>query len=170
MAFICQGKDFCGRGGGVLGLATGAQAAASCGKTGAGFEAVEAGVRRRRPRPKALSSKALAALAGANYATKTISVDRAIHKAFSGSVDAFMKRRGGAAIISKGRSLKKRTRRCSTGSRAVTACRRACCSPSGAWRPASAPPWATRTRCRPSLTLAYDCRRPGFFTRMPLPR
>jgi membrane-bound lytic murein transglycosylase B len=89
----------------LLGMAVGAQAA-SCGKSSAGFEewkqefAQEAAA-------QGVGRKGLSALAGASYATATIKADRAVHKAFSGSVEQFMKRRGGAAIISKGRSLKK---------------------------------------------------------------
>src|SRR3954463_2046448 len=103
MAFLAKGRILAAAVVAALGLATGAQAAASCGKTGAGFEAWKQDFA-AQARSEGVGGKGLAALAGASYATKTISVDRAIHKAFSGSVDAFMKRRGGAAIISRGRA------------------------------------------------------------------
>ena len=106
MALLAKGKIFVASVVAVLALATGAEAAASCGKTGAGFEAWKPEFA-AEAKSEGVGPKGLAALAGATYATKTISVDRGIHKAFSGSVDDFMKRRGGAAIISKGRSLKK---------------------------------------------------------------
>src|SRR6186713_2872022 len=105
MALFAKGRIFVAAVVAALALATGAQAA-SCGKTSAGFEAWKQEFA-AEAKANGVGGKGLAALAGANYATKTISVDRAIHKAFSGSVDAFMKRRGGAAIISRGRALKK---------------------------------------------------------------
>ena len=118
----------------------------------------------RRSQGQGVGGKGLAALAGANYATKTISVDRAIHKAFSGSVDAFMKRRGGATIISKGRSLKK--------SNAAMFDRIE--SNYGVSPGVLLAIWGMETGFGASLgnqntvsailTLAYDCRRPGFFT------
>ena len=90
----------------ALVIAPGTSLAAGCGNNAAGFEswkqefarqAANAGVKRR----------GLQALASANYATATIKVDRAVRKAFSGDVNSFMKRRGGATIIAKGKALKK---------------------------------------------------------------
>lgn len=144
-------------------VAGGAQAAASCGKSAAGFEewkvdfAAEA-------KAAGVKSRGLAALAGAKYATGTIKVDRAIKKAFSGSVDEFMKRRGGSAIIAKGRSLKKSNAALFDkieGNYGV--------SPG-----AVLAIWGMETGFGASMggqntisaivTLAYDCRRPDFFT------
>jgi membrane-bound lytic murein transglycosylase B len=147
----------------ALCLLSGLAQAASCGKSAAGFEqwkaefaqeAQAAGVRQR----------GLAALASAKYATGTIRADRAIKQAFSGSVDEFMKRRGGAAIISKGRSLKKANAALFAKIEATY----------------GVPPgpllaiWGMETGFGASmgsqntvsaiLTLAYDCRRPDFFT------
>src|SRR5262245_15653030 len=106
MAYSAKGKLIAAAGAVASCLLTGVAHAASCCNSAGGFEqwkvefaqeAQAAGVRK----------KGLAALAGAKYATGTIRADRAIKKAFSGSVDDFMRRRGGSAIISKGRSLKK---------------------------------------------------------------
>src|SRR5690606_38241611 len=77
-----------------------------CGKNAAGFERWKAEFA-AEAKAAGVKSRGLSALAGAQYATKTISVDRGLKKAFSGSVEAFMRRRGGATIISKGRSLKR---------------------------------------------------------------
>ncbi|MCA0015235.1 lytic transglycosylase domain-containing protein [Mesorhizobium sp. B292B1B] len=163
MAFLAKGKMFAAATVvAMLALATGAQAAASCGKTGAGFDAWKQDFA-AEARAEGVGSRGLAALAGATYATRTISADRAIHKAFSGSVEAFMKRRGGAAIISRGRALKKsnaalfdkieRTYGVSPGVLLAI--------------------WGMETGFGASmgnqntvsaiLTLAYDCRRPDYF-------
>ncbi|MDW6026632.1 lytic transglycosylase domain-containing protein [Mesorhizobium sp. BAC0120] len=80
--------------------------AASCGNGAAGFEQWKVGFAEEAG-AAGVKKKGLAALAGAKYAAGTIQADRAAKKAFSGSVDDFMRRRGGSAIISKGRSLKK---------------------------------------------------------------
>ena len=91
----------------ALGLLAGAaQAGPSCGKSAAGFDQWKADFAREAA-ADGVGSRGLSALAGATYATGTIRADRAIHKAFSGSVDSFMKRRGAAAIISRGKMLKK---------------------------------------------------------------
>ena len=64
--------------------------------------------------------------AGAKYAAGTLRADRAAKKAFSGSVElAFMRRRGGSAIISKGGVLSRsRTQHFSTRFSVATACPR----------------------------------------------
>ncbi|MGE0500976.1 MAG: lytic transglycosylase domain-containing protein [Rhizobiaceae bacterium] len=146
----------------LMGLATNGAQAASCGKDASGFEAWKqefaaeakaAGVKRR----------GLQALAGARYATATIKVDRAVKKAFSGSVQSFMQRRGGAAIISKGRSLKK------SNAAMFAEIERRYGVPPG---PLLAI-WGMETgfgsfmgnqnTISAIVTLAYDCRRPAFF-------
>jgi membrane-bound lytic murein transglycosylase B len=163
MAFFAKRILIAAAGAVTLCLLSGLAQAASCGKSAAGFEqwkaefaqeAQAAGVRQR----------GLAALASAKYATATIRADRAIKQAFSGSVEEFMKRRGGAAIISKGRSLKKANAALFAKIEATY----------------GVPPgpllaiWGMETGFGASmgnqntvsaiLTLAYDCRRPDFFT------
>ncbi|MER8481614.1 lytic transglycosylase domain-containing protein [Mesorhizobium sp. M1322] len=161
MAFFAKGKIFAAAASMMLAAATGAQAA-QCGNTGAGFEAWKAEFA-QEAKASGVGSKGLAALARATYATKTIGVDRAIHKAFSGSVEAFMKRRGASTIISKGRSLKKsnaalfgkieQTYGVSPGVLlAIWGMETGFGSFLGKQNTVSA-----------ILTLAYDCRRPEFF-------
>jgi len=137
--------------------------AAACGNDGSGFErwkqafaqeAASAGVKGR----------GLDALANAKYASATIKVDRAVKKAFSGDVNSFMKRRGGATIISKGKSLKKQH------AALFADLERRYGVPAG---PLLAI-WGMETgfggfmgkqnTVSAILTLAYDCRRPEFFT------
>lgn len=146
----------------LLGMAVTAQAA-SCGKTGAGFEewkqefaqeAASQGVGRR----------GLAALEGASYATATIKADRAVKKAFSGSVESFMQRRGASTIISKGRSLKK------SNAALFAKIESQYGVPAGVILAI----WGMETgfgsymgkqnTVSAIVTLAYDCRRPAFFT------
>jgi membrane-bound lytic murein transglycosylase B len=87
-----------------------------------------------------------------------------VKKAFSGSVEDFMKRRGGATIISKGRSLKK------SNAALFADIERRYGVPAG---PLIAI-WGMETGFGAGMgkqntisaivTLAYDCRRPAFFT------
>ncbi len=137
--------------------------AASCGKDASGFEAWKQEFA-QEAKAAGVKNKGLQALAGASYATATIKVDRAVKKAFSGSVEDFMKRRGGATIISKGRSLKK------SNAALFADIERRYGVPAG---PLIAI-WGMETgfgagmgkqnTISAILTLAYDCRRPAFFT------
>src|SRR5262245_22216118 len=161
MEFFAKGKLIAAAGFASCLLTCVAQAA-SCGDSAAGFEqwkvefaqeAQAAGVKR----------KGLAALAGAKYATGTIRADRAAGKAFSGSVDAFMRRRGGSAIISKGRSLKKanaalfdKIERNYGVPPAVLIAIRGMETGFGA-------SMGKQNTVSAIVTLAYDCRRPQFF-------
>ncbi|ESZ04142.1 MULTISPECIES: lytic murein transglycosylase [unclassified Mesorhizobium] len=161
MAFFAKAKILAAAASMMLAAATAAQAA-QCGKTGAGFEAWKAEFA-QEARASGVGSKGLAALASATYAKRTIAADRAIHKAFGGSVDAFMKRRGASTIISKGRSLKKsnaalfdkieRTYGVTPGVLlAIWGMETGFGSFLGKQNTVSA-----------IVTLAYDCRRPEFF-------
>ncbi|RWP19598.1 MULTISPECIES: lytic murein transglycosylase [unclassified Mesorhizobium] len=161
MAFFAKAKIFAAAASMMLAAATAAQAA-QCGNNGAGFEAWKAEFS-QEARASGVGSKGLAALASATYAKRTIAADRAIHKAFGGSVDAFMKRRGASTIISKGRSLKKsnaalfdkieRTYGVTPGVLlAIWGMETGFGSFLGKQNTVSA-----------IVTLAYDCRRPEFF-------
>ncbi|MGL4488034.1 MAG: lytic murein transglycosylase [Rhizobiaceae bacterium] len=79
--------------------------AATCGNTGAGYEAWKAEFS-AEAKAQGVGGKALAALAKTTYATKTISADRN-QKSFKLSFEQFMAKRGGNAIISKGKGIKK---------------------------------------------------------------
>jgi len=147
----------------ALGLGAGVANAASCGKDANGFESWKASFA-EQAKVSGVKSRGLQALAGAKYANATIRVDRAVRKAFSGSVQDFMKRRGGATIIARGKSLKKQNA-------ALFA---------DIERRYGVPPgpllaiWGMETGFGAAMgkqntvsaivTLAYDCRRPAFFT------
>jgi membrane-bound lytic murein transglycosylase B len=82
----------------------GAAEAAQCGNNSAGFDAWKqqfSQEARGRVGPTAIS-----ALMGATYARATIGADRGQH-GFKLTLDQFMAKRGGAAIVSRGKALKK---------------------------------------------------------------
>lgn len=144
-------------------LTAGAAKAAQCGNSAAGFEEWKAAFA-QEARAAGVQNRGLQALAGARYATATIKVDRAVRKAFSGSVQDFMKRRGGATIISKGRSLKK-----SNAALFADIERRYGVPPGpllAIWgmETGFGSGMGNQNTVSAIVTLAYDCRRPEFFT------
>jgi membrane-bound lytic murein transglycosylase B len=90
----------------VLAVASvGAQAnAAQCGNGPGGFEAWKQAFA-AEAKAKGVGSTALGALMQANYASATIAADRSLHS-FKLSLDQFMIKRGAAAIVARGRSMK----------------------------------------------------------------
>jgi membrane-bound lytic murein transglycosylase B len=163
MAFFAKGKLIAAVGAFALCLLTGAAQAASCGDSAAGFDQWKEEFA-REAKAAGVKNKGLSALKGARYASATIKADRAVKKAFSGSVDDFMKRRGGSVIISKGRSLKK------ANAALFDKIERNYGVPPGVLLAI----WGMETGFGGNMgkqntisaivTLAYDCRRPAFFT------
>ncbi|MCV6583908.1 MAG: lytic murein transglycosylase [Marinibacterium sp.] len=94
----------------ILGLALSALAlpavAASCGNTSAGFDAWKKDFAREAKRA-GVKSAGLRALAGSQYATRTIAADRN-QKSFKYSLDKFMQIRGSSTIVAQGRKRKAR--------------------------------------------------------------
>jgi membrane-bound lytic murein transglycosylase B len=78
--------------------------AAQCGSTSAGFETWKAEFA-REARGKNVSAATIAALMATNYSTATIAADRS-QRSFRLSLDQFLAKRGGQAIVTRGRSLK----------------------------------------------------------------
>jgi lytic murein transglycosylase len=76
--------------------------AASCGKTSAGFEKWKAEFSREAA-GNGIGQRALKALAGTSYASKTIAADRNQHS-FKLTLQQFMQKRGAQTIISRGKS------------------------------------------------------------------
>ena len=163
MAFFAKGKMIAAAGAAVLSLLTGMAQAAQCGDGAAGFEEWKADFA-NVAKGAGVKNKGLSALAGAKYASATIKADRAVKKAFSGSVESFMQRRGASTIISKGRSLKKSN----------AALFNKIESTYGVSPGVILAIWGMETgfggfmgkqnTVSAIVTLAYDCRRPGFFT------
>lgn len=133
--------------------------AASCSNTGGGYEAWK----QEFAAENGLSGKALKAFMSTSYSTKTISADRN-QKSFKLSFEQFMAKRGGNAIISKGKGLKKANAALFDSLEAKYGV------PAG---PLIAI-WGMETGFGSYLgnantlsavaTLAYDCRRSAFFT------
>lgn len=79
---------------------------ASCGNTGAGFEAWKTQFA-QEARQAGVGQRGLQALTGAQYATRTIAADRN-QKSFRYSLEKFMEIRGSATIVAQGRKRKSR--------------------------------------------------------------
>jgi membrane-bound lytic murein transglycosylase B len=87
----------------VTGIGTNAYAA-QCGNGPGGFEAWKRQFS-EEARAKGVGANAVGALLQTNYASATIAADRSQHS-FGLSLDAFLAKRGAAAIVARGRSLK----------------------------------------------------------------
>lgn len=136
--------------------------AAQCGSTAAGYETWKqqfAG----EARAKGVSASTIQALMATNYAQATINADRG-QRSFSLTLDQFLDKRGGPAIVAKGRSLKQ-----SQGALFASIQQRTGVPPGpllaiwgmetgfGAVR-------GNQNMLSSIATLSYDCRRSAFFT------
>lgn len=136
-----------------------AASAASCSNTGGGYEAWKA----EFAAETGLKGAALKAFNSTSYASKTIAADRN-QKSFKLSFDQFMAKRGGNAIISKGKGIKK------ANAALFASLEKRYGVPAG---PLIAI-WGMETGFGAYLgnqntlsavaTLAYDCRRSAYFT------
>ncbi|MDO1584781.1 lytic murein transglycosylase [Rhizobium oryzicola] len=137
--------------------------AASCGNDGSGFPRWLEDFKREAPSKGIPAAVVDRALSGAIYNRPTIRADRG-QKSFKLSFDEFMKKRGGQAIISRGKSVK------SANAALFASIERRFGVPAG---PLIAI-WGMETGFgsymgdQPTLsavaTLAYDCRRSAYFT------
>src|SRR5271165_7493742 len=78
--------------------------AAQCGSGPGGFEAWKRAFA-GEAQAKGIGAAGIAALGQTNYASATIAADRSLHS-FKLSLDAFLVKRGAAAIVARGRSMK----------------------------------------------------------------
>lgn len=137
--------------------------AAQCGTNGAGFQAWVADFKQEAAANGVSPSVLNRAFANVNYNRQTIAADRG-QKSFKLSFDAFMKKRGGAAIISRGRGMKR------SNQALFASIERRFGVPAG---PLIAI-WGMETGFGSYMgnqhtlsavsTLAYDCRRSDYFT------
>jgi lytic murein transglycosylase len=139
-----------------------ATVAAPCGNTGSGFEdwkkqfAAEA-------RANGIKARGLSALMATRYSVPTIKADRN-QKSFKLSLSAFMAKRGGAAIVSKGKRLKQ------ANAALFAKLEQRYGVPAGPllaiWGMETGFGGYTGNQHTLSAvaTLAYDCRRPAYFT------
>jgi membrane-bound lytic murein transglycosylase B len=136
--------------------------AAQCGSTAAGFEAWK-GEFAGEARAKGIGASTVAALTQANYASATIAADRG-QRSFSLSLDQFLAKRGAAAIVARGRSLKQ-----SQGALFASIQQRYGVPPGpliAIWgmETGFGSQRGNQNMLSSIATLAYDCRRTEFFT------
>ena len=145
----------------LAGLSPNAQAA-QCGNGPGGFEAWKRAVA-SEAQAKGIGGAGIAALEQTNYASATIAADRSLHS-FRLSLDQFLVKRGAAAIVARGRAMKQ------THAAMFASIEQRYGVPPG---PLIAI-WGMETgfgsqRGNQNMlssiaTLAYDCRRPEYFT------
>ncbi|MGH6742595.1 MAG: lytic murein transglycosylase [Bradyrhizobium sp.] len=136
--------------------------AATCGNGPGGFEAWKqqfAG----EAKAKGIGATGINALMGANYASATIAADRSL-RSFKLSLDAFMVKRGAAAIVARGRSMKQ-----SQAAMFASIQARYGVPPGpliAIWGMESGfgSQRGNQNMLSSIATLAYDCRRPEYFT------
>lgn len=136
--------------------------AAQCGRSGAGFDAWKQEFA-EEARARGVGGAGISALMGTHYNSATISADRG-QKSFRLSLDQFMAKRGGPAIIARGRALKQ------SHAALFSSIRQRYGVPAG---PLLAI-WGMETgfgavhgnqhALSAVATLAYDCRRSDYFT------
>src|SRR5579864_3286331 len=135
--------------------------AAPCGSGPGGFEAWKqqfAG----EARAKGVGANGISALMGTNYAQATINADRSLHS-FKLSLDQFMVKRGSAAIVARGRSMKQKN------AALFASIEQRYGVPAGPliaiWGMESAfgSQRGNQNMVSSIATLAYDCRRPVYF-------
>jgi lytic murein transglycosylase len=143
-------------------LMTSSADAARCGSNSAGFEAWKREFA-QEAQANGVGQRAISALMGTRYSTGTIRADRG-QKSFKLSLDAFMAKRGGPAIASQGRSRK------AANAALFQSIQKRYGVPPGPliaiWGMETA--FGANTGNQNTLsavaTLAYDCRRPEYFT------
>jgi membrane-bound lytic murein transglycosylase B len=136
--------------------------AAQCGSSSAGFEGWKqqfAG----EARAKGISANTISALMATNYAQATINADRG-QRSFNLSLDQFLAKRGGPAIVARGRSMKQ-----SQGALFASIQQRYGVPPGpliAIWgmETGFGSQRGNQNMLASIATLAYDCRRSEYFT------
>ena len=145
----------------LAGFGVGAHAA-TCGSGPGGFEGWKQQFA-QEARAKGIGGAGISALMGTNYASATIAADRG-QRSFSLSLSQFMAKRGAAAIVARGRSLKQ-----SQGAMFASIQQRYGVPPGpliAIWgmETAFGSQRGNQNMLSSIATLAYDCRRPEYFT------
>jgi membrane-bound lytic murein transglycosylase B len=136
--------------------------AAQCGNGPGGFETWKQQFS-GEARAKGAGANGLSALAATTYAQATINADRSLHS-FKLSLDQFMVKRGAAAIVARGRSMKQKN------AALFASIEQRYGVPAGPliaiWGMESAfgSQRGNQNMLSSIATLAYDCRRPDYFT------
>jgi membrane-bound lytic murein transglycosylase B len=136
--------------------------AASCGNGAGGFEAWKAQFS-GEARAKGVGGAGISALMGTNYASATINADRSLHS-FKLSLDEFLAKRGAPAIVARGRAMKQRN------AALFASIEQRYGVPAGPliaiWgmETGFGSQHGNQNMLSSIATLAYDCRRPEYFT------
>jgi len=136
--------------------------AAQCGSSAGGYEAWKQQFA-AEARAKGVSASTISALMATNYAQATINADRG-QRSFSLSLEQFLAKRGGPAIVAKGRSLKQ-----SQGALFASIQQRTGVPPGpllAIWgmETGFGSQRGNQNMLSSIATLSYDCRRSAFFT------
>jgi membrane-bound lytic murein transglycosylase B len=146
----------------MLACATPQAHAATCGNGPGGFEAWKqqfAG----EARAKGAGATGISALMATNYASATINADRSLHS-FKLSLDEFLAKRGAPAIVARGRAMKQRN------AALFASIEQRYGVPAGPliaiWgmETGFGSQHGNQNMLSSIATLAYDCRRPEYFT------
>jgi membrane-bound lytic murein transglycosylase B len=136
--------------------------AAQCGNGPGGFEAWKRQLA-EEARAKGIGPTAIGALMQTNYASATIAADRSLHS-FSLSLDQFLAKRGAATIVARGRGMKQ------THAALFASIEQRYGVPPGPliaiWgmETGFGSQHGNQNMLSSIATLAYDCRRPEYFT------
>jgi len=146
----------------VLAVAGGAADAAQCGSSPSGFEAWKREFS-EEARAKGVGASAAAALMQTNYASATIAADRG-QRSFGLSLDQFLAKRGASTIVARGRALKQ-----SQAALFASIQQRYGVPPGpliAIWgmETGFGSQRGNQNMLSAVATLAYDCRRPEYFT------
>ena len=146
----------------VLSALTTQADAATCGNGPGGFEAWKQQFA-AEARAKGIGGAGISALEQTHYASATINADRSLHS-FKLSLDAFLVKRGAAAIVTRGRSMKQRN------AALFASLEQRYGVPAGPliaiWgmETGFGSQHGNQNMLSSIATLAYDCRRPEYFT------
>jgi membrane-bound lytic murein transglycosylase B len=136
--------------------------AAQCGSSAAGFDAWKSAFA-GEARAKGISAQTVSALMATHYAGATIAADRG-QRSFNLSLDQFLAKRGASTIVARGRSLKQ-----SQGALFASIQQRYGVPPGpliAIWgmETGFGSQRGNQNMLSSIATLAYDCRRPQYFT------
>src|ERR1700740_1722793 len=136
--------------------------AAQCGNGPGGFEAWKSQFA-QEARAKGIGAAGVSALMSTNYASATINADRSLHS-FKLSLDQFLAKRGAPAIVARGRAMKQRN------AALFASIEQRYGVPAGPliaiWgmETGFGSQHGNQNMLSSIATLAYDCRRPEYFT------
>jgi len=136
--------------------------AAQCGNGPGGFEAWKAQFA-GEARTKGAGGAGLAALAQTTYASATINADRSLHS-FKLSLDEFLAKRGAPAIVARGRAMKQRNAALFASIEARYGVPAGPLIAIWGMETAFGSQHGNQNMLSSIATLAYDCRRPEYFT------